>query len=202
MGQNWDGRNGSVRKKALRSTREHAELARMLRRRRRSLVAHLNERIEKLGISVRPWSERGARFGSAPRSQPRHGAGKALQCWRMLDEEQHPIVARTAARTKEALSLARARTFDQCAAAYIKAHPGGWESAKHAAQWETSLGELRIAVFGALPVSEVDTGLVSTSQPTHFFIAFVGLPAFAGTAFFRLAGTSSSPGSNKSSVST
>jgi hypothetical protein len=85
---------------------------------------------------------------------------KALECRRMLDDGQDQIVARTATRTKEALSLARVKTFDQCAAAYIKAHRGGWKSAKHAAQWETSLANYASPVFGALPVSEVDTDLV------------------------------------------
>lgn len=45
---------------------------------------------------------------------------KALQCRRMLDDKQDPIVARDAARTKEKLSLARVKTFEQCAAAYIR----------------------------------------------------------------------------------
>lgn len=85
---------------------------------------------------------------------------KALQCRRMLDEGQDPICARDGARTKEALSLARVKTFNQCAAAYIKAHRGGWKSAKHAAQWETSLANYATPVFGALPVSDVDTDLV------------------------------------------
>jgi integrase len=85
---------------------------------------------------------------------------KALQCRRMLDEGQDPIIARDGARTKEALSLARVKTFDQCASAYIKAHRGSWKSTKHAAQWETSLANYASPVFGALPVSEVDTDLV------------------------------------------
>ncbi len=85
---------------------------------------------------------------------------KALQCRRMLDEGQDPIVARDGARTKEALSLARVKTFDQCASAYIKAHRGSWKSVKHAAQWETSLANYASPLFGSLPVSDVDTDLV------------------------------------------
>lgn len=59
-----------------------------------------------------------------------------------------------------ALSRAQAKTFDQCAAAYISAHRGSWKSAKHAAQWETSLANYASPVFGALPVADVDTDLV------------------------------------------
>lgn len=85
---------------------------------------------------------------------------RARECRLLLCEGKDPIVARNAARTASALATARFRTFDQCAAAYIKAHRGSWKSAKHAAQWETSLANYASHVFGALPVSDVDTDLV------------------------------------------
>ncbi|MCW2763215.1 MAG: integrase, partial [Marmoricola sp.] len=81
-------------------------------------------------------------------------------CSRLLAEGADPIVARDAAKTATALSMARSRTFDQCAAAYIKAHRGSWKSTKHATQWETSLAAYASPVFGSLPVSDVDTELV------------------------------------------
>jgi hypothetical protein len=85
---------------------------------------------------------------------------KALQCRRLLAEGKDPIVDRDSARTSQALSLARVKTFDQCAAAYIKAHRGSWKSAKHAAQWESTLATYASPVFGSAPVSDVDTELV------------------------------------------
>jgi integrase len=85
---------------------------------------------------------------------------KARQCRLLLAEGNDPIVHRDAAKAASALSAARFKTFDQCASAYIKAHRGGWKSAKHAAQWETSLANYASPVFGALPVSDVDTDLV------------------------------------------
>lgn len=78
----------------------------------------------------------------------------------LLSEGRDPIVERNAARSSDALRRARLKTFDQCAAAYISAHRGSWKSAKHAAQWETSLANYASPVFGALPVSDVDTDLV------------------------------------------
>lgn len=51
-------------------------------------------------------------------------------------------------------------TFDDCAAAYIEAHRGGWRNAKHAAQWLNTLSTYASPVIGALPVAEVDTDLV------------------------------------------
>jgi integrase len=51
-------------------------------------------------------------------------------------------------------------TFDECASAYIYAHRGSWKSAKHAAQWETTIAAYVSPIIGALPVAEVDTALV------------------------------------------
>lgn len=85
---------------------------------------------------------------------------RARQCRLILTEDRDPIIDRNAGRTSSALRAARSKTFDQCAAAYINAHRGSWKSAKHAAQWETSLSRYASPVFGALPVSDVDTDLV------------------------------------------
>jgi hypothetical protein len=76
---------------------------------------------------------------------------KAKQCRLILADGKDPIVERDASRTAKAVSAASLKTFDQCAVAYIKAHRGGWKSAKYAAQWETSLANYASPVFGALP---------------------------------------------------
>jgi integrase len=51
-------------------------------------------------------------------------------------------------------------TFDQCAAAYFKAHRAGWRNAKHAAQWSSTIKTYAEPVIGALPVQGIDTTLV------------------------------------------
>jgi integrase len=71
-----------------------------------------------------------------------------------------PIEARRVARAKALLDVAKAMTFTQCAAAYIKAHRAGWRNAKHAAQWEATLATYAEPSIGALPVQAIDTGLV------------------------------------------
>lgn len=85
---------------------------------------------------------------------------KAQECRRLLVDGSDPIVARDAARTAQALSAARSKSFDQCAAAYIKSHRASWKSAKHAAQWEATLANYASPVFGEMPVADVDTELV------------------------------------------
>jgi integrase len=85
---------------------------------------------------------------------------RAGQCRLLLSEGKDPIVARNAARTSDALRTSRLKTFDQCAAAYISAHRASWKNPKHIAQWESTLANYASPVFGALPVSDVDTDLV------------------------------------------
>jgi integrase len=85
---------------------------------------------------------------------------RAGQCRLLLSEGRDPIVERNAARTSDALRTSRLKTFDQCAAAYISAHRASWKNPKHIAQWESTLANYASPVFGALPVSDVDTDLV------------------------------------------
>ena len=69
-----------------------------------------------------------------------------------------PIEARRSERQEAELEAARALTFRQCAEAYVRAHRPGWKSAKHAAQWPSTLETYAYPVFGNL-VTHV------TSQP-------------------------------------
>lgn len=85
---------------------------------------------------------------------------KALECRRLLASRVDPIEARKSERVEEALREAKTISFDQCATAYIEAHKAGWKNAKHASQWANTLATYCGDVFGSLPVSAVDTGLV------------------------------------------
>lgn len=60
----------------------------------------------------------------------------------------------------------RARTFDDCTDAYIKANRAGWKNEKHVAQWESTLGTYASPVIGGLAVRNIDTAhIVSVLQP-------------------------------------
>ena len=71
-----------------------------------------------------------------------------------------PRAKRDADRTAAKVATARAVTFDQAAAAYIKAHGPGWRNPKHRQQWANTLATYCSPVIGALPVGAVDVGLV------------------------------------------
>jgi len=86
--------------------------------------------------------------------------GKALDARRLRHEGIDPIETRRAARVQEHLEAAKAMSFTQCSEAYIKAHRAGWRNAKHAGQWEATLGTYAKPIVGVLPVQTIDTGLV------------------------------------------
>ena len=64
---------------------------------------------------------------------------RARICRQQLVDGIDPLAARAQARARVATNDAKAMTFDQCAAAFIKAHAAGWRSVVHHLQWETTL---------------------------------------------------------------
>jgi integrase len=85
---------------------------------------------------------------------------KAIDARRQRADGVDPIDARGALRAATAAANAKSITFDQSSAAYIAAHRVGWRNAKHASQWPSSLAAYASPVFGKLPVSAIDVGLV------------------------------------------
>src|SRR5262245_53091347 len=78
----------------------------------------------------------------------------------LLKDGIDPIEHRKAKRSAERIAAAKTLTFDECAREFIKDHEAGWRNAKHRAQWTNTLKTYACPVFGKLPVSEVDGGLV------------------------------------------
>ena len=70
-----------------------------------------------------------------------------------------PLEARRAERDKRRLDVAKAKTFRECAEAYIAAHESGWDP-RNAHQWRASLRDYAFPVLGDLPVAAIDTALV------------------------------------------
>ena len=72
-----------------------------------------------------------------------------------------PIELRKTERARVAINSAKSMTFQDCAASYIKAHRSAWRNAKHELQWSRTLESYAYPVFGNLPVSAIDIGLVT-----------------------------------------
>ncbi|MES3023546.1 MAG: Arm DNA-binding domain-containing protein [Pseudomonadota bacterium] len=87
----------------------------------------LNHRARKMGL------------GSVLTVSPSAARERAKECRAVLLEGHDRLDKRDAQSTADKLVLAKAISFDKCAAAYIAAHKGSWKNAKHASQWANTL---------------------------------------------------------------
>ena len=65
--------------------------------------------------------------------------GKASAHRKLRHEGIDPLDARAAHRQAQRVSVAKGRTFRECAAEFIDKNRAGWRNAKHAAQWTATL---------------------------------------------------------------
>ncbi len=100
----------------------------------------------------------GMGLGPTPTVSLAEARQKALDARKLLVDGINPLVAKK--QIADALTTAKMRTFNQCAAAYIQKHKAGWKNAKHADQWTNTVKTYASPVLGDLPVADVDTGLV------------------------------------------
>jgi integrase len=85
---------------------------------------------------------------------------KARGLYDMHKDGRDPLEERAAARALLQAENAKTLTFAEAAARYIEAHRAGWRNAKHAQQWENTIGTYAEPVFGALSVQKIDATLV------------------------------------------
>jgi integrase len=79
---------------------------------------------------------------------------------KLLLDKIDPIEHRNEQRATANVAAAKHMTFDAAAEAYIAAHEQSWRSRRHRNEWVNSLRAYASPVFGRLPVSAIDTGLV------------------------------------------
>lgn len=71
-----------------------------------------------------------------------------------------PVQERKSGRVRETLEAVKAKTFRECAEAYISANRAGWKNEKHVLQWESTLATYAFPSIGDIPISAIDTGMV------------------------------------------
>jgi hypothetical protein len=103
---------------------------------------------------------RDAGLGSYPTISLAHARQEAERCRRLVATGIDPIEARKEEQQAALLASAKAKTFEQCATAFIAGHEAGWRNERHRQQWTNTLKTYAFPVFGKLPVGAVDTGLV------------------------------------------
>jgi integrase len=71
-----------------------------------------------------------------------------------------PLASKAAQRQALRVSVAKGRTFRECALEFIEKNRASWRNAKHAAQWTATLATYVYPTLGELPVSAIDARLV------------------------------------------
>ena len=71
-----------------------------------------------------------------------------------------PIEHRRAAQHEAVVAKAKLITFEKAAERYIAAHEAVWRNAKHRQQWSNTITTYANPIIGALPVRDIDVGLI------------------------------------------
>ena len=99
-------------------------------------------------------------LGPFPDKSLAEARAKATECRKQRHEGIDPLDAREAQRQAQRVSVAKGRTFMECAVEFIQKNRAGWRNAKHRQQWENTLATYVYSTLGELPVSAIDTGLI------------------------------------------
>jgi len=81
---------------------------------------------------------------------------KARKARDKIEDGVDPIEERRANRRALKAAQASARTFRQCAAAYLDAHSKAWRNTKHVDQWQSTLQTYAYPVIGGVLVRELE----------------------------------------------
>lgn len=66
-----------------------------------------------------------------------------------------PVEQRRAAKNALILAQSSAKTFEQCAIAYLAEREAGWKNSKHRAQWQSTLETYAYPVIGKIPARDI-----------------------------------------------
>ena len=90
-------------------------------------------------------------LGSANRISFDEASKRARKVRVLLDDRIDPLAERDRLKAEQALN----KTFKACAAEFIRSHEAGWKSAKHTAQWSTTLETYAYPTIGNLAVQDI-----------------------------------------------
>jgi integrase len=85
---------------------------------------------------------------------------RGYQARRQLLSGIDPLTEKRAAKRERLLATVHAKTFKECATAYIVAHESGWKGGASRKQWQQSLEKYVHPKIGDLPVANLDLACV------------------------------------------
>ena len=106
-------------------------------------------------------------LGSWPEVSLAEARKRALEGRRLARNGVDPIDARQSEQSAKRIAAGReSQTFATVAAEFVTVHKPGWRSAKHKAQWESTLRQYCYPELGALPVADIETSdVLSVLKP-------------------------------------
>lgn len=81
---------------------------------------------------------------------------RAGDCRKLLNDNIDPINARKKEKEEQRRDDESAKTFKQCAAAYLETHKDTWRNAKHRQQWENTLKTYAYPLIGDTFIRDLD----------------------------------------------
>ena len=99
-------------------------------------------------------------LGSAEIITLKEAREKAHAAQRTRLDGKDPLQEKRAAKRQRLLAHAHAKTFEECALAYITAHEAGWRGDHSRRQWSASLERYVYPKIGNMPVADVDLACV------------------------------------------
>jgi integrase len=99
-------------------------------------------------------------LGSFPSVGLADARQRARDARELIRQGVDPIERQRAAQSALRAAVAAARTFDECAKAFIEAQEAGWKNLKHAQQWRNTLKQHVSPVLGSLLVRDIDKAQV------------------------------------------
>jgi integrase len=86
--------------------------------------------------------------------------GRATEHRKQRHDGIDPLDAKEAQRQAQRVTVAKGRTFRECAVEFIEKNRAGWRNTKHRQQWVNTLATYAYPTLGELPVAAIDAGLV------------------------------------------
>lgn len=96
-------------------------------------------------------------LGGYPKVGLKFARAKAQEVRDSLAQGIDPSLAKKEVARQQKIAMAKAKTFDVCAAEYIELQRPMWANEKHAQQWTNTIATYASPLIGKLPIAHIET---------------------------------------------
>lgn len=112
------------------------------------------------GDSSSPGRRADIGLGGYPEITLAEARDRARELRRKVREGVDPVAERRRVKARQVRQIEQAKTFAECAQAYLASHRASWKNAKHGQQWASTLETYANPMIGRRHVADVDTTAV------------------------------------------